>query len=168
MFVNPDHSAVVVSTDESLVEYDFDSGQLARTYPWRLEDAKAIAASQDGGHWLALATDSRRVLVVDRTTGATFFEIPIASEVTALSFDPANRVVVTGHRDETLRALHLPTAQDLGIVYRPLDVMGEPHRMQWSSSGNRLLVQYISSSGLKFVTLGVRSPQQVAANNSGD
>lgn len=135
-----------------ITEWDLETGGMRNQYSVPMGDSDVSLSPQ--GDLLAISVD-HGVRVWDRQTSDVVFDVRTRSEATALAFFGDDRVLVSAHRDETIRAWHLPTGQPLGVLFQPTQSMGVPTCLLPVEDGNTLLVWYDNQTTLQVVVLGL-------------
>lgn len=148
-----DGQTLICDTDENAVlEWNVDSGQEVRRIPFLTGDVQAVSHDES----MIAGRGERGMVIVDLKTEQQLFAASGLSQLTVCAFCDDDRVLLTGHRDGRIRAWHLPTRQELGVLFEPTRDMGHPHKIRFFPAGNRLLVVYGQGNAQQLLILGAK------------
>lgn len=158
-FADDGNTLIADHDDEFIVEWNLTTNQEQVRYD--VSRGHVLLASPDS-RYLAVALGPH-VQVIDRATGEIALERENLPRIVSLLFSDNERILLTGHRDGRIRAWHIPTQEELGVVYQPPRPLGIPHFMSFLDRGDRLMIHYDNyidiSARSTIVILGNMRPQ---------
>ena len=143
---------IIVPNEENdtIIELDVHTGQELRRHDIDINEAMSLGNQE---RFLAVATDFG-IRVVDRSTNEICFEVDDLSQPRSLEFSPDDRVLVSGHLNQTVHAWHIPTGQSLGILFKQKQVRGRLEALHFSEDARRLMIWYRDGGHLRPTILG--------------
>lgn len=126
------HAAIIGDNRGGVRMYTLESGQFAQEFPGHDAPVWSLAISSDS-RWLATGDNDARVIVWDLESKSIVTQQDTNDGwFTSLCFSPQNDVLALGRADATIRLLHLPEAQSVGVL------RGHRHavvQMSWQPEG---------------------------------
>ncbi|WP_417849576.1 protein kinase domain-containing protein [Thalassoglobus sp.] len=137
-FADEGKTLIADHDDQFLIEWDLENDvEVKRT---KVTPGNDLVVSEDNQH-IAIATENG-FQIRNRATDEVILSRIATNRVTSLLFCDHDRVLLTGYSDGKIFASHLPTKEELGLLYEPETITGWPVSMQFMPTGDRLLVHF--------------------------
>lgn len=137
-FSNQGQTVIADDNDRRVVEWNLEqhTEQQIDEINWG-----SLIATSPSDHYLVLAANSG-IRVIDRRTHEVVLDRTDQSRVSAHLFCEQDRILLTGHRDGRIRGWHLPTHEELGILYEPQKPIGIPKSIAFLEPSGQLMIHY--------------------------
>jgi WD40 repeat protein/tRNA A-37 threonylcarbamoyl transferase component Bud32 len=158
------HAAIIGDNRGGVRMFSLESGQFQREFPGHDAAVWSLAMSNDD-KWLATGDNDARVIVWDLETNHIVSQQDTNDGwFTSLCFNPSGDVLALGRADATIRLLHLPEAQSIGVL------RGHRHaivNMEWRTDGlssvslDGSIKEWVTQSALQVPTIEAGQTQTV-------
>lgn len=145
--------SICVEAASTVQEYHITSRRLINSYDDKHPDAP-WTLSIDDEHGIVIIGKRDQLSIFQRESHDPSHQFPVDSEILSLlpTADPA--ILLSGHRDGTVRAWHLHAKKPLGILFRPFQYLGEIRRLVCFPDRNRILAVAKKGSDLTSIIIG--------------